>query len=885
MAVGRIENKIIISGEDSASATIDRARKGLKDLSQQAKKTGQDAASVDISKGIRESSGDIESALQGVKDFTPGIAGELSGLGDAFGATEAVMRLLPGHIGLAATALAGLALGAKLLTDHIREGEAKLQLLGNSGTGKLKEDLDLSTDAAIKLSQAFDDMRDKRLRPTQGVLQQIRESAVSMGEDGDEAITAYVKALEGGDAALNEFEKKYGRIDGLQKDTSALVARHGLSAALLGLAREQTAEEQRNAEVAKLAARLKADNVVLTQQENALVQQRGLSEEGATVAVRVNASIKARALESQIESTKRLIDVTVGELGSIQAGVKARREEAEEIANLTSRAERLNAEAAAAADKGTRATKLAEAAGARRLAAQKALNDFDRLHGSILDAKLIRERELLAVKLNQVAGAELQAKDATAAEARARASAGAQAAAANRTATLDNKIRKEKALAERDGIVTFNERLRLIDLEAEKDVLAAQQAKTSRKVRADAIVAIEQERINKIAALERETNEKAGKAQDDLNRKYEESKKSQEDLARSEFETTTKLREAADKGIAIGVARRIEAFRTAGNEERALDLETAEVRRTSAQAVLDADRLLQEQRRRGFASKAEEDLAEAEATNKKLEAADKLTQAERKLADTKAQAARESRAFAADALTGVTSIMSAMAQVEVSFAQLATAGTGINLFSSEFKKLDESIAKTGVTAANVTQGLTSVIGGTAAAGIDASTRQTLEQLDADKARRLSTATTEKERAEITAEFEKKKADAVLAAERRKAGIMAIMEAAQALALAFTPGRQAEAVGHAASAALYAGVAGGVIGGGGAVGSASSQQSASLAAQKESGSGAGGLAGGGGTTNVVVHFNQPLATAHDIGKGVKAAQAALTKTGMSKVRGV
>lgn len=512
------------------------------------------------------------------------------------------------------------------------------------------------------------------------------------------------------------------------------------------------------------------------------------------------------------------------------------------------------------------------------------MNQFDQLHGSILDAKLIREREILAVKLNQVTSADMQAKDAAAAEARAKASAGAQAAAANRMATVDTKLRKEKALAERDGVVSLNERLRLIDLEAEKDILAANQAKTSRKVRADAIVAIELERINKITAAEKEATEKAGKAQDDINRKYEESKKSQEDLARAEFEATSKLREASDRGIAIGVTRRIDALRAAGNEERALDLETAEVRRTSAQAVLDADRVLQEQRRRGFASKAEQDLAEEEAANKKLEAADKVLAAEKKLAEAKSTAARESRAFAADSLVGVTSILSAMSQVEASFAQLSTAGTGINLFSSEFKKLDESIAKTGVTAANVTQGLTSVIGGTAAAGIDASTRQTLEQLDADKERRLSTATTEKERAEITAEFEKKKADATLEGERRKAGVLGLMEAAQSVA-AFAGGNIAGGVGHAASAAMFGAVAGGIIGGGGAVGSASSQQSASLAAQKESGSGAGGLAGGGGTTNVVVNFNQPLATAHDIGKGVKAAQAALTKTGMSRVRGI
>jgi hypothetical protein len=119
------------------------------------------------------------------------------------------------------------------------------------------------------------------------------------------------------------------------------------------------------------------------------------------------------------------------------------------------------------------------------------------------------------------------------------------------------------------------------------------------------------------------------------------------------------------------------------------------------------------------------------------------------------------------------------------------------------------------------------------------------------------------------------ATAFVDGEREKAGILAIMETAQAIASAAI-GDVPGAIAHGSAAALYGSVAGGLISGGGAA-AAPSAGGGGFAA---GGAGAGGGAATGGPATTVINFNAPLGTAYEIGKSVVKAQKAAGSSGWS-----
>lgn len=117
------------------------------------------------------------------------------------------------------------------------------------------------------------------------------------------------------------------------------------------------------------------------------------------------------------------------------------------------------------------------------------------------------------------------------------------------------------------------------------------------------------------------------------------------------------------------------------------------------------------------------------------------------------------------------------------------------------------------------------------------------------------------------------ATAFVDGEREKAGILAIMETAQAIASAAI-GDVPGAIAHGSAAALYGSVAGGLISGGGA----SAAPSAGGGGFAAGGAVGGGGAAAGGPATTVINFNAPLGTAYEIGKSVVKAQKAAGSSG-------
>ena len=106
-AVASVEQRFTFEGVDNASKTAENVRRAVRGVAGDAAEATREVARVgkaaeDSTREVREKSGDVESALKGVSDFAGGASEEVSKIGDAFGAVEAIMRLLPGPLGLAA---------------------------------------------------------------------------------------------------------------------------------------------------------------------------------------------------------------------------------------------------------------------------------------------------------------------------------------------------------------------------------------------------------------------------------------------------------------------------------------------------------------------------------------------------------------------------------------------------------------------------------------------------------------------------------------------------------------------------------------------------------------------------------------------------------------
>ena len=462
MAVANVQLKIGIDGVDNASAAVNKAREALGKLAGQSKKTkdateelaaaGGGAGGIDAQK-IQQRTAAAGGAIAALTAAMGPAGAALAETGRAATALGASANLIPGPVGLAAAAVVGLVAGVYLLGKATSETAAKLQLLGNADTARLKDNLNLSVDSAIKLSQAFTDLRDSSLRPTDELLKSVADNADRLGKDGGEAAAKFVAALQGGPEALKSFQAEFGKLNGLVADQAELSRQIGLDPAALGIAKQLTVEEQTKADVSQGLLRIQKERLEVGRAEGELIRQVALESEAGSVAARLDAGRRKVAIEEQIAASQRLISDERSILALVQAETGARQQLADIMAVTASRADLLDATAAATADKQLRASILSEAGTARQLNAVRALNAFDALHGKTLDAKLQVERNILAAKVAQGDAAKLTAQqqaEASRAQEAAERRARAQASAAKRTAELQAaaKLREQFAADE-----------------------------------------------------------------------------------------------------------------------------------------------------------------------------------------------------------------------------------------------------------------------------------------------------------------------------------------------------------------------------------------------------------------------------------------------------
>lgn len=867
--IANVQNRLSIEGVETVSDAAKKAQGALDGLGKTAAKTDAstklDGAGIDA-KGIQSKTAQAGGAIAALTAAMGPAGAGLAEVGRSATAMGAAANIIPGPIGLVTAAVVGLVAGAYLLNKSLAESKAKLDLLGNSTTQGLKDNLNLSTDAAVGLSQAIEDLKDKGLAPSEALLKQIGKNAESMGKDGGEAMTAFVKASAAGGDELKKFQQEYGRLNGLIADTSALTAQIGVSDRLLGLTKSRTQAETEAFGIAQDIARLKKDEAELAVGLARETELRTDAVMKAGTIDRFNAKNAANEESARNELIRQRIQNNIESLHISEKQAAERQKDLDALTDQKAGESVLDAQVAATAGKKNRAHAQDHANILKTTVATAALAKFDAEHAGILDAKLRTDRAVLEVVLLQAKAAQIQAAEAKKAE----QSAGAAAALAQRQQLFEIQTKLLIAEIDKDGLRTEQERNNLLDLEQQKE-LDATSAIKSGKVRALAKLAIDQEYAGKRRELERTLAKETEAVNAEVFKTLEEQNKRSVDLAKSSGDAIASVKKATSTSLAA-------ALRAQGADERADLTERAQAQADYAAAVNVAEAARIAALGKGAADTVDAANIIAEADAKKAQAALALEDIEKKIDIAATERQRAKRADAVDSLEGPAKALQSLAALGKGFESAGALGTGLTVGIKGFKDLDKAMKGSATKASEVTAAIGDAAAGIASGVIDADTKRTVSALDNDEQRALSTAKSESERAEITRKYEDAKAKAVEDAERKKALISALVEGAKAIASAATYDFIG-AAGHAAAAIAFGAVAGGA---GGSAAPSTSGLYGGLNSASPSGGGGGATGGQGSTT--IINFNQPLVTKQEIGKAVHGALRSLQGTGTDKAKG-
>ena len=804
----RVETVIDIEGNNKASKAVREARAGIDDLG--------------------ERSGDIERALLGTRDLLGDAFGEpLKRLGDVAGGLEGVIKGLPGPIGIAAGAVGLLGAGAFLVYDHFRKAAATIEQLGAAGADDLRQQLDLSAEAAASLSQALADLP-VRLRPAQAVLADVRDRAEAIGKDGEEAVGKFVSALAQGPEALRSFEREFGKLARATDDLPSVAERLGLSQQALGLVRDGATEAER----AKAAA---SEAVLQERQRQAVLTVIArLDGEIAGATARATPGLQAQreSLVAQAEALREVVGSTVAEANALQDVVsrqraatdasKARQESAAAAAASIAVAEAeagvlLDAREGAQQRLGVLVLRQAEIDRQRvelqRQATAGVIAEGD--HRKALTDLRGKELSLAAAELALGKQAQQERSQRSAA---ARAAADGELAARIRLATVE-------ATAAEQSVNTLGDvtRLRLdaLALQERAERSAAGRAANTASGRAVALLAIEGDFAARRRALAASTIEAERAGAEQTRQLVEASNARSAQLAK----------ESADAIVGAAAARSsrlADAARAEGDIERATLIERRQAWADYQQAVVAIQDQLAAKRAAVAAGSVDASNVEAEARAREAAAAEGYA----------ARIARADSERAQAQAAAVQSTISAISGPVVAAAGAANSkiGEAISIASQGAQAVGQAWGSFAAAA----PAAISAAGGVAAAFVDG--------------------------------------------ERGKATVLAISETAASVA-SFASGNVAGGFGHAASAALYGSIAGGLVGGaGGASGSGGIASSASAgvggAPPSPSAVGGAGTGSGGGGAPIVVNFNATLTTRAEVAKGVAKATRALRGTGFA-----
>ena len=202
-ASSNVQVKVEYKGTDNASKASKRATEGVKRFGRSAKQATKDAqgfgkAFEESGDRVSDTSGKASTALSSLGDFAGASEGAFRQASEAAGLLDDVMTVLPGPLGIAAGAIAGLTTVLVLNQQEAERSAAKIrQNFGGDLAAEIKQvrrEFEFNADAAVDLGKALEatgltaaDVKDDLARV-------VRE-ADEIGEDGSAAVSSFARSL------------------------------------------------------------------------------------------------------------------------------------------------------------------------------------------------------------------------------------------------------------------------------------------------------------------------------------------------------------------------------------------------------------------------------------------------------------------------------------------------------------------------------------------------------------------------------------------------------------------------------------------------------------------------------------------------------------------
>jgi len=326
-AAARVETKIVLQGEGNAAKAVKETRDQLDAMGGSAQKATAQATGgfAQFATIASQKLSGLGGAISGINAVLGGTSPELQKIGQGFTAAGAVANLLPGPIGLTAAAVTGLAVATYGFVKAMSEADAKSKFMrGGAGSEALAERIGVTQDAVLGMQAAFEELSDAGIKPTESELRAVRDRAEAMGKDGTKAVEQFVAALAKGPEALRDIQREIGDL-GI-KNIADLAGSIGLSRESVGLAKKfNDYEADKNAllrEAAAIQARtallggkmlesderdLEALKAKASAVEDHLASQRQLAAEQKVAdanSIQAKTRIAAKELEAQVQKEK-----------------------------------------------------------------------------------------------------------------------------------------------------------------------------------------------------------------------------------------------------------------------------------------------------------------------------------------------------------------------------------------------------------------------------------------------------------------------------------------------------------------------------------------------------------------------------------------------------
>ena len=184
-AASNVQVKFTLRGEDKASATINKVGASMDDFG----KHGDRAA---------DRAGKLSTALSSLGDFAGRSEGQFRKASEAAGAFDDVLTVMPGPIGIAVGAIAGLTTVLVLQAKEARENAAALrQAFGEDLSKQLTEvadKLDLNRKATLKFGEVMRETG-KTAEELSKEVRFVVEAAEEVGEDGSSAVVKFAEKI------------------------------------------------------------------------------------------------------------------------------------------------------------------------------------------------------------------------------------------------------------------------------------------------------------------------------------------------------------------------------------------------------------------------------------------------------------------------------------------------------------------------------------------------------------------------------------------------------------------------------------------------------------------------------------------------------------------